>query len=113
MNKVKGNKAIAELLGAIKDSPKSEWCTLNGVHYIEDELEFDEWEWLMPVTMFIEELYDKSFVVSNIGTVTKILKVNLHYPVVEEILTVTGHDKKQSYWNACVEFAEYYKNLKS
>lgn len=111
MNK-KGNKAISELLGATKESPDSEWCTLNGIQYFIEELEFEEWDWLMPVVEYIENL-NQSYVVSTMGRVTKILKVNTHHPVVEDVITVTGDSKKASIWEACVQFAEYYKKLQS
>ncbi len=113
MNTTENNKIIAEFMGCEftqigKRTLVSPTPTPIGTTYIDKLLYHSDWNWLMEVVEKIESL---SFIFKTHGNASTFVKKGV---INERIWNdeFTGKTKKDSVYNACLEFIEWYNQQK-
>lgn len=127
MNTLENNKLIADFMGMVISSvPNNYWTEKNDEsigHGKLVELKYDiDWNWLMEVVEKIEGL--KTTITNNpnligkfedyeINIQDKFVVIYAHGEVTKDICYVRKETKKDTVYNACIEFIKWYKNQKS
>jgi hypothetical protein len=115
MTQAEGNKLIAEFDGYVY-FPNDTLNSIKGVYRKEDRMPMlanhfkyhSSWDWLMPVVEKIEDL-------GNYGVEIHLKSCNIFEASIDQSdLCIEGHfeTKKESIWQAVVQFIQWYNNQK-